>query len=156
MNALSEERDGRGLVLWIEESERNYNKWLTNLVLAEHNGHLYYKALVDSGAVPNWLKPEVSRLSGQEFAHYAFVTGLAQQRGLVLPKIVVPASSLSLAKVDLDENRAVMRFWNILQHSKHSEAIKIAQRILRDEEYHTGVTAKLVELCGPITYGELL
>ena len=152
MDPLSKELDGLGLVQWIESSEEAYNKWLTNLILAEHNGHLYYKALSESGAVPNWLKSEVRRLSQQEFVHYSLVTGLAQHRGLILPQITAPAPSLSLERVDLDENRAVMRFWNILEHSRNSEAIKIARRILRDEEYHTGITAKLLEICGPIEY----
>jgi hypothetical protein len=156
MTPLSEELDGHGLVRWINSSEEAYNKWLTNLCLAERNGWKYYSALATSGAVPGWLVPEVRRMAGQELKHFGIATGLARERGIILPNLVEPNHALSLERVDLDENRAVMRFWAILKHGGPLEAKKIARQFLADEEYHTGVTAKLVEACGALTYGQLL
>lgn len=131
-SVFSQARDGLGFVQWIESSPENFDKWINNLLIAEHQGFLYFQQLAGWQGLLSWAQTTVMKMSIQEFHHYSYVK---EEFGLYVQMPYLDETT-TLADIYEDERRAVMRFYHILKYSQNVEAIKLARRIYPDECFH--------------------
>lgn len=141
---FSSERDGyswlQGLEYSKDHDQEYYNKWKTNLAIAEITGFYTYAAVVKTlkeqpqerwqGYNLKHIIEHAQKIGAQEYAHYNIVS--ARLNIEVLPV----EHEATFAELDLNERRSDMRLTTIIASSSDQDLVSLASRLIVDEAYH--------------------
>lgn len=147
---LSPERDGEIWLARICSDSAQLQTWLARLTGAELAGKIGYRQLAASGLLPHWAQEHAEKISRQEAMHYSMAeVALRRLEG----SIVMMPHEETLAELDLNERRSLMRLTTILRSRKAVPGWMrvLAERLVADEAYHVWFTGELFKDIGNIT-----
>lgn len=144
---FTSERDG---YLWLQSLEYSkerdqvyYDKWKTNLAIAEITGYNTYCAVIKAfkNPLPRWKGLSLdryiyhaSKIAEQEAKHYHMVAGALNVSANPVDH------EATFAELDVNERRSEMRLTTIISSSSDKELVSLASRLMVDEAYHCWFT----------------